>query len=85
VRAAAELDVGHRWPATDRIGRDVMKLEEAVLATAPAILCHKRAATTVAKPDGALDFSRDVSRTGETVAALARAVGRYQFPLSQIL
>jgi hypothetical protein len=61
VRATTELDVDDRRLTADRVGHDVVVLEERALAAAMAARTDERAAASVPDPDAALDLGRDVS------------------------
>src|SRR5688500_16404212 len=59
MRPAAELDVIHGRRAARCVRHDVMEFQESWLSAA-SLLSHKRTATAVARPNGALHRRRDV-------------------------
>jgi hypothetical protein len=52
----------------------MMKLKEALLATAVAAATHEGAATAIAEPDCTLDLCGDVSRARRMIPAFTRTV-----------
>jgi hypothetical protein len=61
VRATAELDVRDGRSTADRVGHDVVVLQEGALAAAMPARTDERTAASVAAPDDAPDLGRDVS------------------------
>lgn len=84
VSAAAQRKIGHGTLTADRIGLDVVDLQEGALTTMPAVRCYECALSGVTLPDGSSDVGRHVARPSGGGADRARLGHRCPLPACNV-
>jgi hypothetical protein len=75
VAPAPELDVSNRCLTADRVGPEVVELDERPFPAPTTFRTHERASPTIPDPDGSPDLGGDVAQSRRLATRGAGLVG----------